>query len=149
MCSHGSVTTLDHGVDDADNKDFWGYLGGLGEVSPGTPDEAEVTDFAPILFRVDGDPTKELVKVGTGTFCKKGKIEACLKKSALDDSDVFLLDAGWEVFIWIGSGADTSEKVAAMGAADRYADMEPRANYLPVTIVKSGKECNEFLSFFA
>jgi gelsolin len=148
MCTLGSVITLDHGVCDIQDKDFWGYLGGEGEIGPAVPDDAEMEEFTPILFQVDGDPTKALDQVGTGTPLKKGQHEACLQKAALDDSNVYLVDAGWEIFIWIGSGAETTEKVAAMGAADRYAEMEPRAKYLPVTIVKSGKECDEFLSYF-
>jgi hypothetical protein len=149
MCSLGSVTTLDHGDGDTSDEEFWGYLSGSeGDIGPGTPDEVDMTDFTPILFQVAGDPTKALEKVGTGILCTKGKTEACLQKSALDDSSVYLVDAGWELFIWVGSGAETDEKVAAMGAADRYAEMEPRAKYLPVTIVKSGKECNQFLAYF-
>jgi Gelsolin repeat len=149
MCTLGTVVTLDHGDggDDSD-KEFWAYLG-KGEIAPAVPDDAEeVTEFTPTLFRVDGDPKLPLEKVATGTPVKKGHPEVCLKKAALDDSNVYLVDAGWELFIWIGSGAECSEKVAAMGAADRYAEVEPRANYLPVTIVKSGKECESFLSYF-
>jgi hypothetical protein len=66
----------------------------------------------------------------------------------LDEDDVFLLDSGWEIYIWVGKGADTSEKVAAMGAADRYGKMEPRATDLSVTLIKSGRETDQFNSYF-
>jgi hypothetical protein len=145
MCTNGTVTVLDQGDDD--DAEFWGYLGD-GEMGALIPDDEEPEEFTPVLYRVDGDTSKALDKVSTGTPLKKGHHEPCLQRQALDDSDVFLLDAGWEVFIWIGKGADTGEKIAAMGAADRLAEMEPRVNHLPVTIVKAGAETTEFLNYF-
>ena len=50
-------------------------------------------------------------------------------------------------FVWIGNGADPGEKVAALGAADRYATIEVRARELPVTVVKAGQEREGFFSF--
>ena len=139
---------MQQGDGDEDVKEFWEYLGD-GEIQSKVEAEEEVSEFTPLLFRVDGNPKKELEKVGEGSAVQKpGKIAQCLDKGALDDSDVFLLDSGWEIFVWMGSGADRSEKIAAMGAADRYALMEPRAADLPVTIVKSGKESALFNSYF-
>jgi len=76
---------------------------------------------------------------GSGSFLNRG---------SLDDSNVFLLDAGWKIFVWIGKAADSGEKVAALGAADRYAEMEPRAKEVPVTVLKAGQERNGFMSYF-
>jgi gelsolin len=148
MCTLGTVVTLDQGDGDSDAKEFWAYLG-EGQIAPAVPDDAGLDEFIPVLYRVDGDPTKPLEKVATGNVVKKVSHErACLKKSALDDSDVFLLDSGWDVFVWIGKGADMHEKVAAMGAADRYGEMEPRSKMCPVTILKAGNENAKFLSYF-
>jgi gelsolin len=144
MCTKGTVVVLDYG-DDQD-ADFWSYIGD-GEMGSPAPEDEEPEEFAPSLYRVDAG-SKSLDKVSTGSPLKKGSSEACLQKQALDDSDVFLVDAGWEVFVWIGKGADTSEKIAAMGAADLLAETEPRVKQLPVTIVKSGAETPEFLNFF-
>jgi hypothetical protein len=145
MCTEGTVSVLDQGDDD--DAEFWGYLGD-GEMGAPVSDEEELEEFEPALYRVDRDASKALDQVSTGTPLKKGHHQPCLQKQALDDSDVFLVDAGWEVFIWIGKGADTSEKIAAMGAADRLAETEPRVKHLPVTIVKSGAETPEFLNYF-
>jgi hypothetical protein len=147
MCTMGTVTTLDQ-RDGDEEPAFWAYLGD-GEIGPHVDDDEEVSEFAPLLFRVDGTPTAPLEKVATGTPIKKtSKVCTCLKRDALDDSDVFLLDSGWEIFIWVGKGADLSEKVAAMGAADRYAKIEPRAVNLPVTVIKAGSETEQFNSYF-
>jgi hypothetical protein len=50
--------------------------------------------------------------------------------------------------VWIGKAADSGERVAALGAADRYAEIEPRAKELPVTVIKAGQESAGFFSFF-
>jgi hypothetical protein len=145
----GTVATLDQGDGDEEYTDFWSYLGSEGEIGPAMDDGEEVAEFAPLLFRVDGNPEKYLEKVATGiTIQRTSNILSCLKRSALDEDDVFLLDTGWEIYIWVGKCADTSEKVAAMGAADRYGKMEPRAADLPVTLIKSGRETDRFNSYF-
>jgi hypothetical protein len=144
----GTVVTLDQGDGDDQAKDFWAYLG-TGEIAPATHDDPGIVEFTPVLYRVDGDPSKPLEKVATGSMCKKGdRDRKCLDKQLLDDADVFLLDAGWDIFVWVGKGADVHEKVAAMGAADRYSEIEPRAKYCPVTILKAGQETLQFLAYF-
>ena len=148
MCTLGTAVVLDQGQGDDEVTEFWDYLGD-GEIKSKEEAEEEVSDFVPLLYRVDGDASKPLEKVAEGSAVQKpGKVVQCLDKGALDDSEVFLLDSGWELFVWIGSGADRSEKIAAMGATDRYAEMVPRAVDLPVTIVKSGNENALFNSYF-
>eukprot|EP00980_Cylindrotheca_fusiformis_P013223 scaffold3359_cov123-Cylindrotheca_fusiformis.AAC.27 len=148
MCPLGTPTVLGQGDGDEDDKDFWGYLGD-GEIASAAEAEKEVTDFTPMLYRVDGDQSKDLELVAKGSSTQKpGKIVKCLDKEALAVDEVFLIDSGWELFIWIGKAADRNEKIAAMGAADRYSRMEPRASELPVTIIKSGHETALFNAYF-
>jgi hypothetical protein len=148
MCTLGTVVTLDQGDGDDEVKEFWDFLG-EGSIATAVPDDPGMAEFTPILYRVDGDVQKPLQKVASGTSITKSSADnKSFQKDALDDSDVFLLDAGWDIFIWIGKGADFPEKVAAMGAADKYAEMEPRAKFCPLTILKAGQENNKFLSFF-
>lgn len=148
MCTLGTCKVLDQGDEDEQYPDFWAYLGS-GDIASAEAADEPITEFKPLLFKVDGNPDKPLVKVATGA-CKQrpGKLVRVLDKGSLGEEDVFLMDSGWEIFIWIGKAADTSEKIAAMGAADRYANMEPRADTLPVTIVKNGKESDLFKSYF-
>lgn len=148
MCTMGTVVVLDQGDGDDEVKEFWDYLGD-GTIAPKEDAEPAIAEFAPLLYRVDGDPSKELTKVAEGSpIAKTSKVVPSLKKSDLDSGDVFLVDNGWEIFIWIGKGADLSEKVAAMGAADRYAKIAPRALNLPVEIVKEGSETDNFNAYF-
>lgn len=149
MCTLGTVTVLDQGQGDEDCDEFWKYLGD-GEIQPADPSADEgLTEFAPLLYRVDGDLSKDLEKVAEGTpIAKTSRNCTCLKKSDLVEGDVFLMDSGWEIYVWMGSGCDRSEKIAAMAAADKYAKMDPRTLELPVHIIKSGNETNTFLSYF-
>lgn len=149
MCTLGTVTVLDQNQGDEEYTDFWAYLGD-GDIQPDLDDDEGITEFAPLLFRVDGDTSKDLELAATGTpVAKTSRTCTCLNKADLIEGDVFLMDSGWEIYVWIGSGADHFEKIAAMTAADKYARQDPRTLELPVHIVKSGYETDRFLAYFA
>ena len=149
MCTLGTVQVLDQGQGDEEYTDFWSYLGD-GEIQADSGADEEIDEFTPLLFRVDGDLSKDLEKVAEGSPIQKTSAECqCFSKSDLNDGDVYLMDTGWEIYVWIGSGADSFEKIAAMFAADKYSKMDPRTLELPVHIVKSGRESGRFLSFMS
>lgn len=162
---------LTQGDGDDEDEEFWNYLergesGGssgsrvgrskaIGRTSTGWKERKNLAsalkEFQPKLFAVDADPSKPLQQVGFGELIKKtamAKMGGFLNRGSLDDNDVFLLDTGWKLFVWIGKAADSGERVAALGAADRYAEIEPRAKELPVTVIKAGQESAGFFSFF-
>jgi len=170
LCTLATVTVLTQGDGDDEDEEFWNYLerggsgdsGGagrskaIGSTSTGWKPRknlvASLKEFKPKLFAVDADPTKPLEQVSLGELIKKtakAKMGGFFNKSSVDDdNDVFLLDTGWKLFVWIGKAADSGERVAALGAADRYAEIDPRAKELPVTVIKAGKESAGFFSFF-
>jgi len=170
LCTMATVTVLTQGDGDDEDEEFWNYLerggsgdsGGagrskaIGSTSTGWKPRknlvASLKEFKPKLFAVDADPTKPLEQVSLGELIKKtakAKMGGFFNKSSVDDdNDVFLLDTGWKLFVWIGKAADSGERVAALGAADRYAEIDPRAKELPVTVIKAGKESAGFFSFF-
>lgn len=154
---------MTQGEGDEEDGEFWDYLerGGegsgrdIGSTSTGWKERENLTkgldEFKPKLFVVDEDPSKPLEQVGLGTLIKKatlGKLGGFMNRSSLNDDNVFLLDTGWKIFVWIGKGANAGEKVAALGAVDRYAQTEPRAKELPVTVVKGGQERGGFWKLF-
>ena len=146
LCSKGTVTILEQG-DDADDA-FWGYLG-EGDIADADEDDHAVEEFAPLLFKIPGDGG-DAEQVGKGEKVKtRFKTSSKVSKDLLNDSDVFLLDAGWEVFLWIGANADRSEKMAAFSKADVYCKKDPRTTNLPLSIVKSGMESADFDAYFA
>eukprot|EP00536_Pseudo-nitzschia_multiseries_P012690 jgi/Psemu1/209419/e_gw1.499.8.1 len=173
LCTMGTVTVLAQGHDDAEDDEFWSYLNqgeeestegagaslsrSIGSAPTGLKPRAslvgKLTEFQPKIFMVPADPTEALQQMGLGSLIQKAVLKnpmGFLKKSSsiLDENDVFLIDTGWKIFVWIGKHADPGEKVAALGAADRYADIEPRAKELPVTVLKSGQERGGFRAFF-
>jgi gelsolin len=139
MCTEGTVKALDEGDDD--DADFWKFFGDGGTVAPADKHGADedVEEFAPLLFKL-GEEEGEPVQVARGEPVKVGFGQASAKipRSALNDGDAFLLDAGWEVFLWIGAGADRSEKVGALAKADQYCKDDPRTADLPLTMIKAG-----------
>jgi len=174
LCTLATVTVLAQGDGDDEETEFWNYLDGSGSSESGSGEKSRsigsatsstkasssssrsFKDYKPKLFLVDSDPTKELTQVGLGKLLQKAATlklgsrggGTFLNRGSLDDNDVFLLDVGSKIFVWIGKAADSGEKVAALGAADRYAEIEPRAKDVPVTVLKAGQERSGFMSYF-
>lgn len=175
LCTLGTVTILAQGEDDEEDAEFWDYLnqGGssssgdrlscsrsIGSTATGLKTRRSLTsnlkEFKPKIFVVPAEPTDPLEQVGLGEIIKKAMLKKPMgffnrsssSSSTLDENNVYLIDTGWKIFVWIGKQADSGEKVAALGAADRYSEIEPRANEMPVTVLKSGQERCGFASFF-
>lgn len=150
MCTQGTTVTLEEGAEDVDGEPFWNLLGTDGEIGPAEDGDENVQEFAPTLFRITDDyrvlhvAEAEKVRRGAASAVVQHKID----QSLLDDDDVFLLDAGWDVYLWIGNGSDKEEKVAGLAKADEYLQSTPRTANLPLTIIKSGWETPDFLEFF-
>mmetsp|Transcript_8556 Transcript_8556/g.25750 ORF Transcript_8556/g.25750 Transcript_8556/m.25750 type:complete len:381 (+) Transcript_8556:132-1274(+) len=91
---------------------FWAALGGEGPIAPETdvvPESEEPGEG--VLFRLsDASGSLTCTEVGRGD----------VKKAMLDTNDVFLLDAGREIFVWIGTGASDAERRNAMSTAIAY-----------------------------
>lgn len=148
MCTEGTVVVLDQGEGDAVVEEFWTPLGGYDEdIAPADDGDEEVTEFVPTLYKLGGNEPEviaegELVKIGFGRATPK------ISKRLLDSGDVFMLDSGWELFLWQGKESDRSERLACMGAVDKYGQCMPRAKHLPVSIIKEGYETSTFNSHF-
>lgn len=149
MCTQGTVTTMEQGYGDEEYDAFWAYLGD-GDIQPADDGDKKVEEFSPVLYRLSDDPNVAPILVATGNPVKIGfgRSSKLLAKHLLDEDDVFLLDAGWEIFVWIGKQSDRSEKLAAVRKSDEYAKKDPLKADLPLTIIKSGHENADFLGYF-
>jgi hypothetical protein len=147
MCTKGTVKVLDQGEGDDSDGDFWGFLGD-GEIQPATEDDS-VEEFAPILYKLCEDPNAPPEKIAEGQKVKIGFAASSVKldKSLLHEGDGFLIDAGWELFCWMGKAASREEKLSAMSKSDKFAK-DNNKMYLPLTIVKSGFEPPAFEQYF-
>ena len=67
-----------------------------------------------------------------------------LDKDKLDSGDAFILDAGTQLFIWVGKGANKKEKREAFNYATRYLTEQGRSTQIPMVSVAEGKEPKEF-----
>jgi gelsolin len=148
MCTQGTTVTIQQEDGEEEYPDFWTTLGGTdGEVAPPQDGDELVKEFTPVLFRITGGGN--VVKIAEADKIRRfGSVALKLDRAFLDDDDVFLLDAGWEVFLWVGNGSDKEEKVAGLSKADEYLKKTVRTANLPLTIVKSGWESPDFWQFF-
>jgi len=85
---------------------------------------------------------------GALTFTAVGE-GATVKKAALDSKDVFVLDSGYEVFVWVGKGASMAEKGRSLHYAQDYLTAHGRPAVLPITRVMEGCESTAFDAAFA
>jgi len=141
---HGKVKTtlIIDGVDDGDNPlidEFWGYFGGKPNEIQDEQPEAKVPEYTLSLHHIsDASGVMEMNEVCSGK----------LDKGKLDSNDAFLLDGGGSLFIWIGKGANKTEKREAMKYATQYLTDQGRGTQVPIARVMEGKEPKEFWNCF-
>jgi len=126
-----------------DLANFWKAIGGQGPVKSaeegGDDAEAEKATEKRLYQLSDATGTMVFKEVGKG---------ASVKKTLLDENDVFILDTGAEVFAWIGKGASPDEKKKAMSYAQEYLTKHNRPIYTPIARILSGGENEVFKSSF-
>lgn len=126
---------------------FWEYFGGKPDSAP--PDTAvndqeqkESGNVTPTINKVTDDSGKVVISEvvrGLKQF----------KRSLLESDDCFIVDLGYSVYIWIGSGSSKAEKREAMKYAVEYCMASGRSISTPMVRVTEGNETEEFLSAFA
>jgi len=116
MCTRDTVTVYEQGEEPADFLE--GSPDDIGEVDL---DDETVQNAPPKLYQVLPDKSVEFVQ------------EDNLSPSLLDDSNVYVIDNTFEVFLWLGSTAERNEKVAAWGAAEHYVQTMGAATHVPIT----------------
>jgi len=80
----------------------------------------------------------KLTEVATGS----------LKKTHLKSSDVFIVDIGPQVFVWVGKDASKKEKALALHYAAHYLKHHGRPFGTPVARVVEGHESSDFWKHF-
>jgi len=128
---------------DKDAKEFWSVLeGGEGPVasaeSAGSDEKWQEVKDKKIFQLHEKDGKEEFKKV------QEGKIS----KSTLKSDDVFVVDVGAEVFVWIGKGSSPAEKAHALKYAQGYLQNEKRPSWTPITRLVEGGESSHFNQHF-
>ena len=145
-----SVETLDEGSDGIEkNEGMWAFLPGerklmgikIADIKIQTAERAgsdeKVEAFPLTLYRM-----KENAKFSR--VCR-GKAKPPVNK--LKSDGVFLLDTGFEIFVWVGAKAPTQIKSSAFPYAQKYLKSYKRPAALPVEQDKEGKEGTRLKSY--
>jgi len=122
-----------------DHEHFWKVLGGKpSSVAKATPDEVKAAGKS--LYQLS-DSTGELkiTEVSKGTIAK----------TSLKSEDVFIVDIGHHVFVWVGKGTTKKERGSAIKYATDYFAKQGRPAHVPITRVLEGAEPSAFGSAFA
>mmetsp|Transcript_391 Transcript_391/g.1038 ORF Transcript_391/g.1038 Transcript_391/m.1038 type:complete len:374 (+) Transcript_391:53-1174(+) len=113
------------------DADFWSALGGEGPIKSADEGEDHVNEDVGegVLYKISDETGKLLcVEVGRGD----------LTKSMLGSDDVYLCDAGIEVFLYIGKDASDVERRSAMSTAVCYLGTQNKPLSTPVHVFKEG-----------
>jgi len=137
------IINLREGDNDADSLRFLQFLGAdkntkiKTEQEGGDDKEAEESgNKIRQLWRLsDASGKMEFTKISEGN---------AIKKNQLDGNDVFIFDAGHEIFAWIGKGASDKERTECMVYAQQYLSKNNRPAYLPISRILQGGENPKF-----
>jgi len=123
-----------------ENEAFWKFLGGKpASVAPATSDDIKI-EKVKILYRLS-DESGALTKTKVG--------EGGLKKSLLDSKDVFILDVGHTVWVWIGKGASKQERAKGIEFGTKHVKDSGRPDHIPVSRIMESAEPRGFLAEFS
>ena len=112
---------------------FWQLVGGRTPLKPAPrePDQARNAE-------------KHLYCVSDRTGKLTMKEVKPVAKSSLKSDDVFVLDAGYHIFVWIGKKADANERKNGMTFATNYLFAHNRPKTLPITRLLEGGDNEPF-----
>jgi len=137
------IANIREGDKDEDSKKFFSLLGG----SIDSPIKSAEQGGDDKEAEEQGHRTRQLWRLsdasGKMEFSKISEGNA-IKKSQLDGNDVFIFDAGAEIFAWIGKGASDKEKYEAMVYAQQYLVKNKRPLFLPISRILQGGENPKF-----
>ncbi|BFF88889.1 gelsolin [Drosophila madeirensis] len=124
----------------AEPEEFWEELNGEGQYDRSLDDHG-----APLL-----EPRLFHCRLTRNGFVKVEEV-AKYEQEDLDTDDVMLLDAGDEIYMWVGSGATAEENSKIVDMAKRYIRVEPTArtfDTMSIVRVTQGHEPRAFKRMF-
>jgi len=68
-----------------------------------------------------------------------------LKKNMLGSDDVYIVDSGPELIVWVGGKASDAERAAAFNTASKYLKHQRKPIETPVSVLKEGQTQNHAL----
>jgi len=139
------VIVIEENDTDSDANEFWSFFGGrvpIATAAQGGSDEdadRETLSTKKLIRLSDAGGVLQFSEVASGR----------LLRSQLDSNDVFFLDSGDQVFVWIGKGASNDEKQYGIWFAQQYIQSYGRPAWLPITRIFEGGENEMFNAAFS
>lgn len=131
--SKPNITVFDE-ISNPPGKVFWELLGGKVEIAAAIPDEQPITRPKKLFKVSDASGTLSMTKVDN------------VARASLQSDDVFILDTGAQILVWIGKGASDSEKANGMAYATKYISDNKRPKHTPIATMQEGAESGAFKS---
>jgi hypothetical protein len=147
--------------EEPNNSEFWGALGGqINVTNPGESDSA--ADAAPVSnnscsFSYATAPSHmyffplqpRLFKCSDASgFTPVSLPGNKLTKDLLNSDDVFVVDVGNKLYVWVGKGASASERRESMAHAMKYIAQNGYPSNTPIERVSDGGESPTFKAEF-
>jgi len=141
-----NIVTLEEGGKD-DNADFWKALGGR-------PAKIKTAAEGGADAEADAGKSVALKKVirvsdASGQIKFEPVAEGKFGKQVLKHEDVFIVDSGYEIYVWVGRGSNPNEQKNGLLYAQTYLNQSGRPAYLPITKVPEGVNLPTFEAVFA
>ncbi|KAJ8622707.1 hypothetical protein MRB53_031236 [Persea americana] len=133
------VAIVDDGklVAESDSGEFWVLFGGFAPIGKKVASEDDVT--------METTPGK-LYSITDGQV--KILAEDVLSKAMLENNKCYLLDCGFEVFVWVGRVTQLEDRKAASQAAEEFINNQNRPKSTRITRMIQGFETHSFKSNF-
>lgn len=136
------VVYLEQDTKDPAADAFWKALGGAGAIKSaaeaGSDDDVKAAPPVSLHRVSDASGAMKVEKVAEGK----------LERKSLDANDVFIVDSGTEVFVWVGDKATKAERDKSMLHAGEYLKTNNRPAWAPVTRIIGGGETPAFKALF-
>lgn len=138
-----TIVTIDDGKDE--NDAFWAALGSKGKVKSAAEGGS---DHDIDSGKLQGK--KKVLRVSDATGAVKFDVvgEGKISRDLLKTEDVFIVDSGFEIFVWIGKNSTVRERRSALAYAQQYLNQSDRPKFLPITKLVEGVNLPTFETAF-
>ena len=147
---HGKCKTQVYDEDDKSISEFYDKLGSNGKIMSAEEGgkDGQVQAAAKKLFRLSDNVKFTGGNAQSMAFSDGTKEDGKLYKNQLDQDDVFIVDNGTEVFVWVGKTTTKDEKQSGLGYAEKYLKEAKKPMSTPISKVNSGFESDYFWKSF-
>eukprot|EP00730_Choanoeca_flexa_P008954 TRINITY_DN12561_c0_g5_i1.p1 TRINITY_DN12561_c0_g5~~TRINITY_DN12561_c0_g5_i1.p1 ORF type:complete len:835 (+),score=300.76 TRINITY_DN12561_c0_g5_i1:1495-3999(+) len=131
-------------AEETEPAEFWAALGH--DISTGRPSYAALKESQVQEYR---EPRLFQASNVLGYFYVEEIFD--FDQEDLIEDDVMILDAFFEVFVWIGAGANVEERKKALETAKEYIDSDPTgrtSDDTSIMVIKQGREPTNFRCHF-